>query len=69
MKIQLQQAIAQIQAGITAFGGISQLSGNIDNSIFNPLFALLQQTEDPNGAVNAFIAAATPAVDAIPDGI
>jgi len=68
MKIQLQQAVAQIQAGLTALGGINQLSGNIDNAIFSPLFALMQEQEDETNPVNVFVAKLTAAVEAIPDG-
>jgi hypothetical protein len=67
MKANLQQAIGLLgQAQTLIDTNINSLSGQIDNSIFEPLFAFMKQ--DSDGTLAALVAKLQPLVDAIPDG-
>ena len=71
MKVQLQQAISLLgQAQTLIDSNVNALSGQIDNSVYDPLYAFLvaQQTGQP-GTIQPMIAQLTPLVAAIPDGI
>jgi hypothetical protein len=68
MKNNLQQAIGLLQQAQTLIdSNVNGLSGQIDNSIFDPLFAFMQTQSD--GTLASAIAELTPLVAAIPDGI
>jgi hypothetical protein len=67
MKANLQQAIGLLgQAQALIDSNVNLLSGQIDNSIFSPLFAFMKQ--DSDGTLAGLIAKLQPLVDAIPDG-
>jgi hypothetical protein len=68
MKTNLQQAIGLlIQAQTLIDTNVNQLSGQIDNSVFDPLFAFMKTQSD--GTLAGLIVQLTPLVDAIPDGV
>ena len=68
MKTNLQQAIGALQQAQTLIDtNVNGLSGQIDNSIFEPLFEFMKTQSD--GTLAGLIAQLTPLVSAIPDGI
>ena len=68
MKQNLLDAIGLLQNAQTAFDtNINQLSGQVDDSVFNPLFDFMKQ--DSDGTLAELISKATVLVGAIPEGI
>jgi hypothetical protein len=68
MKTNLQQAIGLLmQAQMLIDTNVNQLSGGIDNSIFDPLFTFMKTQSD--GTLAGLIVQLKPLVDAIPDGV